>query len=142
MNDYVDVDDETAARIDMSFDDMYTFLRSLIDDPAPLQLIPDGSILEFRTVRRGDEVMQLTAYRASESNDPWTARVTSCGLADVSHEDEVVCETSNGSLPPYLSRRCPEPHDEVIRLAASAEAALDALEAAVLAHAMPVAGRP
>lgn len=142
MSDYEDVSDEQAALIDKNIDAMYIFLRSLIADPAPLQLIPDGSILEFRTVRRGDEVMQLTAYRAEESSDPWTARVTSCGLADVCHEAEVVSETSTGSLPPYLSRRCPEPHDEVIRLAASAEAALDALEAAVLAQAMPVAGRP
>lgn len=142
MNDYVEPTDEEAASIDRGIDEMYLFIRNLLDDPTPLQLIPDGSLLEFRRIQLGDEVMQLTAYRASESNDPWSARVTSRGLADISDEAEGSGETSTGTLPPYLSRRCPVPHDEVIRLAASAEAALDALEAAVLAHAMPAAGRP
>jgi hypothetical protein len=141
MSDYVDVDDEEAARIDEGIDQMHRFLRNLIDDPTPLQLIPDGSELQFRAVQIGDEVMQLTAHRPEDSSDPWTARVTSCEPVEspdgaLERPPENVDGAPNGH---HLSR-CTEYRHQLVRVAPTAQAALDAVEAVVLSPAAEVAG--
>ncbi|MDQ3695071.1 MAG: hypothetical protein M3464_15795 [Chloroflexota bacterium] len=140
MSNYEEVDDERAARIDQGFDDMHRFLRNLLDDPTPLQLIPDGSTLQFRTVRVDDDEMQLTAHRLPDSSGPWTARVTSCEIANSPVDASArVPENVEGSPNGHRMSRCVEHRHRLVRVASTSQAALDAVEEVVCSSAARIA---
>ncbi|MBA2519839.1 MAG: hypothetical protein H0V24_09240 [Chloroflexia bacterium] len=71
------IDDIKAARNAMRLNEFRGFLEDLIDDPAPLGLVPDGSTLEIRRVLIHGQRLRLTAYRPMDSDAAWSARVTS-----------------------------------------------------------------
>jgi hypothetical protein len=122
---------ERNARIDKQFDETYRFYRDVIDDPQVLSVIPDGSVLKHRTIQFDDRRVQLTAHRPSESEEPWTVRVTSWDSRGSLDEDKLAIEARlAGHLPasePAPVRRV-EDDDGLVRTGATADAALDALE--------------
>ena len=126
MSEYVSNDDERNAYIDERFDEIYRFLRDLIDDPTPLSKIPDGSTLEHRTIQLEDRRVQLTAHRPSDSEEPWTARVTSWDSRGSLDEDGLAITAGRAESVPAPAGRVEE--DELVQVAETADAALDALE--------------
>lgn len=67
---------EQEATIDLRLDQAAVFMQDVLDDPAILTDIPDGSVLRFSNVTIGNVDFRLTAYADSNSSQNWTARVT------------------------------------------------------------------
>lgn len=131
--------EERVALITERIDEVRRFLRDIVEDPRPLQVIPTGSTLRHRTVQMNDRRLQLTAYRLLESEDPWTARVTSWDSPD-----ELGVDGSRGnvvSAADSMPRASPQLEDDqlVVHLADTADAALDALERLILEQRAPLA---
>lgn len=139
MSTHDDIDNESKARIDERFDELYRFLRDLIDDPTPLERIPDSSTLDFRTVRINHQRIQLTAHRRSECDEQWTARVTSWDSTGGLGLDVFSTEGAQNKLASALTSRHPEDSHLLVQTAETAEAALDALEQMILQRQVQVA---
>jgi hypothetical protein len=132
MSDYNYNDEERNARIDKQFDEIYRFYRDLIDDPWVLSVIPDGSELRHRTIEVDDRRVQLTTHRPSESDEPWTVRVTSWDSRGSLDEDRLAIEAGRKeSIPAPAPARPIEDEYELVRTAETADAAIDALEHAI-----------
>lgn len=116
------------GQVEDRFDELYRFLRDVIDDPAPLDRIPDNSTLEFRTVEINRQRIQLTAHRRSGSDEQWTARVTSWDSQGGLEQDRFPRSKSGHTVPPLPSRHRIANEADLIRTAETADAALDALE--------------
>ncbi|MDQ2651959.1 MAG: hypothetical protein M3Z20_02845 [Chloroflexota bacterium] len=67
---------EQEATIDQRLDQAAVFMQDVLDDPAILTDIPDGSVLRFSNVTIGSVDFRLTAYADSNASHNWTARVT------------------------------------------------------------------
>ena len=76
MNDSDDVNDAQAAQIDQRLGQAFAFMRDMIDAPAVLDEIPDGTRLFFRDVVWQGQQLRLTAHPSSERPGWWTARIT------------------------------------------------------------------
>lgn len=140
MSDFGSRDAARAARIDDQFDEIYRFLRDLIDDPTPLRLIPDGSELLHRTIQWNDQRVQLTAHRLSGSDEPWTARVTSWNSTGGLGLDSMSLQEGQSDVVPAPTASAhPEEQDFVVQTAETADAALDALEQMILQRQVQVA---
>lgn len=67
---------EQEATIDQRLDQAAVFMQDVLDDPAILADIPDGSVLRFSNVTIGSVDFRLTAYADSHVSHTWTALVT------------------------------------------------------------------
>lgn len=121
-------DVQMKEEIEDRFDELYRFLRDVIVDPAPLDRIPDNSTLEFRTLRVNGQRVQLTAHRRSNSDDPWTARVTSWDSQGGLEQDRVASHQAAHVVSPLPLERRIEDESQLVYRAETADAALDALE--------------
>jgi hypothetical protein len=72
--------EEQVATIELRLDQAFAFFRDVLESPALLEEIPDGSMLRFSDVMIGDAAFRLTAYPDAGPNWAWTAKVT--GPAD------------------------------------------------------------
>jgi hypothetical protein len=70
------IDPERAALITKRMAQAFAFARDMIDTPALLEEIPDGSTLLFRDVVHHGEQIRLTAHPSPDRPDWWSARVT------------------------------------------------------------------
>ena len=75
-----ELSDERIATIELRLDQAFAFCRDVLENPALLEEIPDGSTLRFSDVIIEDAVFHLTAYPDTGPNWMWTAKVT--GPAD------------------------------------------------------------
>ncbi|MDQ3413034.1 MAG: hypothetical protein M3509_13050, partial [Chloroflexota bacterium] len=80
--------------------------------------------------------MQLTAHRLPNNSGPWTARVTSCKQAD-SPDGALgrLPEHAEGFPNGHRISRCAEHRHQLVRVASTAQAALDEVEPAVISPA-------
>jgi hypothetical protein len=72
--------EEHVATIERRLDQAIAFFRDVLENPALLEEIPDGSTLRFSDAVIEDVAFRLTAYPDAGPNWAWTAKVT--GPAD------------------------------------------------------------
>jgi len=119
-----DIDPAEAAQITERIGQTFDFVRDAIANPRMLEEIPNGSTLGFRDILIEDQHVRLTAYRPKQPDAQWDARVSG-PVVDTSPGQSI--ETGR-QLPWVATGRYP-----TVAGYETAEAALDALEAAISA---------
>lgn len=119
-----------SAQITANMRTAFAFMQDLIDDPASMALIPDNSTITVRDVRVQGDRFRLAAYRPSESNGPWSSRVTSYlsvnGNPDPAGVDRPPFETRSADR---TSRLLAPSVWEIVSQGPTADAAFERLEA-------------
>jgi hypothetical protein len=116
------IDPAEAAQITERIDQFFNFVRDAIDDPRIIEAIPNGSELMFRDVEHQGQSIRLTAYLSKDPGARWGARVSG------SRQPAAVEVPSPSRIPTIRDRSGQWPS---VAGYDTAEAALDALEAAI-----------
>jgi hypothetical protein len=80
------IDDERAALISQRIGETFDFVRDVIEDPAILEEIPDGSEIDIRHVMIDSHVYHIVAFRSESDSERWIARTTGRSIVDDSSD--------------------------------------------------------
>lgn len=125
MNDRHIYTPEEKAMIELRIEQGFTFLQDVLENPAIVEVVPEGSEFRFQEVVAGATNFHLVAFRPQNApEDPWVARVIKPAEYASEHRNVARPEDVPGAGGNPVTR--PEVGD-------TAEAALEALAAKLLA---------